>query len=158
MIIIEIHDLLRLWGYAAWMVHHARGFDDPAPCPQRCLMCDTCSKAYEWAVDGLTAEDETVFLVQNEGGVELGIICFTGSTLHAFFFDGKLWGRQVPIAEACQRMRLRGIEPVARMPVTEHVLVWWLRRNGWTLQPYNGDAVFINNQLVPMVNLSCPSS
>ncbi len=156
MIITEIHDLLRLWGYAAWMVRSARGFDDPAPCPARCLMCDICSQAYAAAVQCMTEDGVTVFLVE-EDGVELGIIFFAGHVFHAFFFDGKLWGRQVIIGEACHRMRLRGIEPVAQMPVTEHVLVWWLRRNGWELQPYNGDSVFINNQLVPVVNLTCPS-
>jgi len=151
-IVTEVHDLLRLRGYAAYAVRSGRGLE--GTCPNRCLMCDTCSRVFVEACEVLESDDCTVFSVQ-ENGREVGAIWFIGSSLHGYFYDGKLWGKQVPIDLACRRMKARGIDPVLQLPVTEFTLAKWFRRSGWILQPYNGETVLINHQLVPVVNLSC---
>ena len=83
MIVRETHDLLRLWAYAASLIHAHVNLGGPEACEFGCLMCDTCSEAYEWMSSMF--EEAVVYSVRDSGR-EVGFVYNFGSTTYSFLY------------------------------------------------------------------------
>jgi hypothetical protein len=84
MIVREVHDLVRVWAYAASLIHKRISLGGPDPCEYGCLFCDTCGEAYRWIASLL--EDSVTYSVQDSGR-EVGFVYVIGSTPYSFMYN-----------------------------------------------------------------------
>lgn len=130
--LVEVEDRLARRRIGQKLLDNDRLFEDyMRPCPEACGYCQRCQISYETILHVLGHDNCVVFSVR-DGEDECGVVYFTGSMMHAHFWDGQLFGKHPAIAEACDRMVLTGAGTIeAQVPENSEAIGHWLKKHGW---------------------------